>query len=234
MSVLMRRENTLIIEPGSDISKIQIINFILLPNSKKHFEGPPLYMNAMFLLQSINTSLLICAESKKIVVPLKYCIDPHQTVNYWFKLNFIVASPFVVIYIAQCITTLKGFPIVASILGWISNMLVVYINLLEIIAAYQFQVTTRQISAKLKIVSLIQIILTVVNSLTLSTSNFWFAITDLINKIQQRYDESSILMIKNIVYCTGSIVQDILIIQLNIKISITISKSSEVYTEIYT
>ncbi|CAL6080107.1 ADP-ribosylation_factor [Hexamita inflata] len=44
MSVLMRRENTLIIEPGSDISKIQIINFILLPNSKKHFEGPPLYV----------------------------------------------------------------------------------------------------------------------------------------------------------------------------------------------
>ncbi|CAL6082501.1 Conserved_hypothetical protein [Hexamita inflata] len=44
MSVLMRRENTLIIEPGSDISKIQIINFILLPNSKKHFEGPPLQM----------------------------------------------------------------------------------------------------------------------------------------------------------------------------------------------
>ncbi|CAL6020796.1 Hypothetical_protein [Hexamita inflata] len=49
MSVLMRRENTLIIEPGSDISKIQIINFILLPNSKKHFEGPPLqqYNNDM-------------------------------------------------------------------------------------------------------------------------------------------------------------------------------------------
>ncbi|CAL5982974.1 Hypothetical_protein [Hexamita inflata] len=46
MSVLMRRENTLIIEPGSDISKIQIINFILLPNSKKHFEGPPLQANA--------------------------------------------------------------------------------------------------------------------------------------------------------------------------------------------
>ncbi|CAL6086725.1 Emp24/gp25L/p24_family/GOLD domain-containing protein [Hexamita inflata] len=45
MSVLMRRENTLIIEPGSDISKIQIINFILLPNSKKHFEGPPLQQN---------------------------------------------------------------------------------------------------------------------------------------------------------------------------------------------
>ncbi|CAL5988882.1 Hypothetical_protein [Hexamita inflata] len=44
MSVLMRRENTLIIEPGSDISKIQIINFILLPNSKKHFEGPPLQL----------------------------------------------------------------------------------------------------------------------------------------------------------------------------------------------
>ncbi|CAL6077234.1 Hypothetical_protein [Hexamita inflata] len=47
MSVLMRRENTLIIEPGSDISKIQIINFILLPNSKKHFEGPPLYLDGM-------------------------------------------------------------------------------------------------------------------------------------------------------------------------------------------
>ncbi|CAL6098067.1 Hypothetical_protein [Hexamita inflata] len=48
MSVLMRRENTLIIEPGSDISKIQIINFILLPNSKKHFEGPPLYQVSTF------------------------------------------------------------------------------------------------------------------------------------------------------------------------------------------
>ncbi|CAL6100319.1 Hypothetical_protein [Hexamita inflata] len=47
MSVLMRRENTLIIEPGSDISKIQIINFILLPNSKKHFEGPPLQLKAL-------------------------------------------------------------------------------------------------------------------------------------------------------------------------------------------
>ncbi|CAL6021766.1 Hypothetical_protein [Hexamita inflata] len=49
MSVLMRRENTLIIEPGSDISKIQIINFILLPNSKKHFEGPPLYQIRLLL-----------------------------------------------------------------------------------------------------------------------------------------------------------------------------------------
>ncbi|CAL6092998.1 Hypothetical_protein [Hexamita inflata] len=47
MSVLMRRENTLIIEPGSDISKIQIINFILLPNSKKHFEGPPLQFKSV-------------------------------------------------------------------------------------------------------------------------------------------------------------------------------------------
>ncbi|CAL6030451.1 Hypothetical_protein [Hexamita inflata] len=55
MSVLMRRENTLIIEPGSDISKIQIINFILLPNSKKHFEGPPLYFNKQ-LLSIINIS----------------------------------------------------------------------------------------------------------------------------------------------------------------------------------
>ncbi|CAL6003428.1 Conserved_hypothetical protein [Hexamita inflata] len=55
MSVLMRRENTLIIEPGSDISKIQIINFILLPNSKKHFEGPPLYAKpiSIKLLRSI-------------------------------------------------------------------------------------------------------------------------------------------------------------------------------------
>ncbi|CAL5999200.1 Hypothetical_protein [Hexamita inflata] len=51
MSVLMRRENTLIIEPGSDISKIQIINFILLPNSKKHFEGPPLYSQYIFIIQ---------------------------------------------------------------------------------------------------------------------------------------------------------------------------------------
>ncbi|CAL6060095.1 Hypothetical_protein [Hexamita inflata] len=51
MSVLMRRENTLIIEPGSDISKIQIINFILLPNSKKHFEGPPLQCAAILFSQ---------------------------------------------------------------------------------------------------------------------------------------------------------------------------------------
>ncbi|CAL6062878.1 Myb-like_DNA-binding domain-containing protein [Hexamita inflata] len=51
MSVLMRRENTLIIEPGSDISKIQIINFILLPNSKKHFEGPPLYQKMFSNIQ---------------------------------------------------------------------------------------------------------------------------------------------------------------------------------------
>ncbi|CAL6012837.1 Hypothetical_protein [Hexamita inflata] len=53
MSVLMRRENTLIIEPGSDISKIQIINFILLPNSKKHFEGPPL-QNKIINADSLN------------------------------------------------------------------------------------------------------------------------------------------------------------------------------------
>ncbi|CAL6035346.1 Hypothetical_protein [Hexamita inflata] len=56
MSVLMRRENTLIIEPGSDISKIQIINFILLPNSKKHFEGPPLQQ---LIIQLASYTLLI-------------------------------------------------------------------------------------------------------------------------------------------------------------------------------
>ncbi|CAL6021335.1 Hypothetical_protein [Hexamita inflata] len=55
MSVLMRRENTLIIEPGSDISKIQIINFILLPNSKKHFEGPPLYKTIIIQTKIINS-----------------------------------------------------------------------------------------------------------------------------------------------------------------------------------
>ncbi|CAL6005829.1 Hypothetical_protein [Hexamita inflata] len=59
MSVLMRRENTLIIEPGSDISKIQIINFILLPNSKKHFEGPPLY-------KIIENGAVKCEITKKL------------------------------------------------------------------------------------------------------------------------------------------------------------------------
>ncbi|CAL6025790.1 Hypothetical_protein [Hexamita inflata] len=60
MSVLMRRENTLIIEPGSDISKIQIINFILLPNSKKHFEGPPLqdFLSGCFFTDLQNISIL--------------------------------------------------------------------------------------------------------------------------------------------------------------------------------
>ncbi|CAL6102429.1 Hypothetical_protein [Hexamita inflata] len=59
MSVLMRRENTLIIEPGSDISKIQIINFILLPNSKKHFEGPP--------LQQMVSGMCQCPSGQSVV-----------------------------------------------------------------------------------------------------------------------------------------------------------------------
>ncbi|CAL5988982.1 Hypothetical_protein [Hexamita inflata] len=57
MSVLMRRENTLIIEPGSDISKIQIINFILLPNSKKHFEGPPLQKSIQIITCNIKPQI---------------------------------------------------------------------------------------------------------------------------------------------------------------------------------
>ncbi|CAL6000689.1 Hypothetical_protein [Hexamita inflata] len=61
MSVLMRRENTLIIEPGSDISKIQIINFILLPNSKKHFEGPPLQLH----MKPSKWSCVSCAYSQR-------------------------------------------------------------------------------------------------------------------------------------------------------------------------
>ncbi|CAL5974608.1 Hypothetical_protein [Hexamita inflata] len=65
MSVLMRRENTLIIEPGSDISKIQIINFILLPNSKKHFEGPPLYTENSF-------RILLTPEQQILSYKLKY------------------------------------------------------------------------------------------------------------------------------------------------------------------
>ncbi|CAL6103608.1 leucine-rich_repeat domain-containing protein [Hexamita inflata] len=76
MSVLMRRENTLIIEPGSDISKIQIINFILLPNSKKHFEGPPLQLNASSCnLQDLSVFLNInqqLSESKLQLLNLSY------------------------------------------------------------------------------------------------------------------------------------------------------------------
>ncbi|CAL5971522.1 Conserved_hypothetical protein [Hexamita inflata] len=56
-------ETQLIIEPDSDISKIQIINFILLPNSKKHFEGPPLYVYNQILNRQNNindaTSVLL-------------------------------------------------------------------------------------------------------------------------------------------------------------------------------
>ncbi|CAL6040005.1 Hypothetical_protein [Hexamita inflata] len=77
MSVLMRRENTLIIEPGSDISKIQIINFILLPNSKKHFEGPPLYTtnnkggNECGCFQLFFLLLFQLNSSKTMVVEIK-------------------------------------------------------------------------------------------------------------------------------------------------------------------
>ncbi|CAL5983601.1 Hypothetical_protein [Hexamita inflata] len=42
MECIEEEGTRLIIESDSDISQIQIINFILLPNSKKHFEGPPL------------------------------------------------------------------------------------------------------------------------------------------------------------------------------------------------
>ncbi|CAL6025508.1 Hypothetical_protein [Hexamita inflata] len=73
MSVLMRRENTLIIEPGSDISKIQIINFILLPNSKKHFEGPPLYLRVKEMIPGAlhrfyNSTEIIECEKARIYI----------------------------------------------------------------------------------------------------------------------------------------------------------------------
>ncbi|CAL6103634.1 leucine-rich_repeat domain-containing protein [Hexamita inflata] len=68
MSVLMRRENTLIIEPGSDISKIQIINFILLPNSKKHFEGPPLQSKPYHEITSLKKLLNHFSSSQKLEI----------------------------------------------------------------------------------------------------------------------------------------------------------------------
>ncbi|CAL6002096.1 Hypothetical_protein [Hexamita inflata] len=83
MSVLMRRENTLIIEPGSDISKIQIINFILLPNSKKHFEGPPLYGFEFVgdkCYQMLNTEHGDCFQGEGRIVCTK-CDSGYQLVK---------------------------------------------------------------------------------------------------------------------------------------------------------
>ncbi|CAL6104156.1 Hypothetical_protein [Hexamita inflata] len=85
MSVLMRRENTLIIEPGSDISKIQIINFILLPNSKKHFEGPPLYKAAVTEANEFESMFLELMnkddkESQKVEVENQLVPNFHQVV----------------------------------------------------------------------------------------------------------------------------------------------------------
>ncbi|CAL5994372.1 Hypothetical_protein [Hexamita inflata] len=73
MSVLMRRENTLIIEPGSDISKIQIINFILLPNSKKHFEGPPLQED--IVQEMLDDCVQICAGAHTIAESLNMTVS---------------------------------------------------------------------------------------------------------------------------------------------------------------
>ncbi|CAL6107093.1 Hypothetical_protein [Hexamita inflata] len=87
MSVLMRRENTLIIEPGSDISKIQIINFILLPNSKKHFEGPPLYQFC---------DKVYCFNQKYI-----YTIEQHlklKQIFYGYYIAIIVHKGAVVVF----------------------------------------------------------------------------------------------------------------------------------------
>ncbi|CAL6038794.1 Hypothetical_protein [Hexamita inflata] len=88
MSVLMRRENTLIIEPGSDISKIQIINFILLPNSKKHFEGPPLQQRLQLCVFNVGQFLIsrqgcgfkcLCAHGFLLSKQTYNCCKKHQT-----------------------------------------------------------------------------------------------------------------------------------------------------------
>ncbi|CAL5991851.1 Hypothetical_protein [Hexamita inflata] len=174
-----------------------------------------LYMDAMFLLECINTSLYMCTGSRQIVVPFKKCISPQSTYNYWIKLNLIILIPFITIYIVQVITTLTGIRVASSILGWLTNMLIVYLNILEMIAAYKFNKYV--LDSIFKSISILQIALTVVNALTLSTSNFWFAITDLLSYFME-VDFNYSLMLKNIVYSIGSVIQGVLIIDINIKI----------------
>ncbi|CAL5990842.1 Hypothetical_protein [Hexamita inflata] len=95
MSVLMRRENTLIIEPGSDISKIQIINFILLPNSKKHFEGPPLYVYNSNVdisnIQVINNKIT-ASNSNSINQQFTSCSSIFSQVTQITQKSFLVLS----------------------------------------------------------------------------------------------------------------------------------------------
>ncbi|CAL5971742.1 Hypothetical_protein [Hexamita inflata] len=174
-----------------------------------------LYMDAMFLLECINTSLYMCTGSRQIVVPFKKCMSPQSTFNYWIKLNLIILIPFITIYIVQVITTLTGIRVASSILGWLTNMLIVYLNILEMIAAYKFNKYV--LDSIFKSISILQIALTVVNALTLSTSNFWFAITDLLSYFME-VDFNYSLMLKNIVYSIGSVIQGVLIIDINIKI----------------
>ncbi|CAL6021351.1 Conserved_hypothetical protein [Hexamita inflata] len=93
MSVLMRRENTLIIEPGSDISKIQIINFILLPNSKKHFEGPPLQELAQKIQEAKDNSLKekqdIANTQKALIRELKAEANDLKDIQLMERQNYI-------------------------------------------------------------------------------------------------------------------------------------------------
>ncbi|CAL5991845.1 Hypothetical_protein [Hexamita inflata] len=191
-----------------------------------------LYMDAMFLLECINTSLYLCTGSRQIVVPFKKCMSPQSTINYWAKLNIIVMIPFAIIYVIQVVVAIYHFPITASVLGWVSNMIIVYINVLELVATYKFHKYV--LDSVFKHISILQILLTIVNASTLFISNFWFAITDLVSYFKV-IDFDLSLMYKNIVYSIGSITQGILIIQLNNQIQKSIKNSAEMFTtEIYT
>ncbi|CAL5991692.1 Hypothetical_protein [Hexamita inflata] len=69
-------ETQLIIEPDSDISKIQIINFILLPNSKKHFEGPPLYcLIKQYDLTNSTNSIIKLSANNDLISNVMYVRD---------------------------------------------------------------------------------------------------------------------------------------------------------------
>ncbi|CAL5979225.1 Hypothetical_protein [Hexamita inflata] len=94
MSVLMRREHTLIIEPGSDISKIQIINFILLPNSKKHFEGPPLQLEEL-VKQQVETDIIFQLRS----VPNQDNLRLHHCSSLGLKSTVKIAVHFSIVKI---------------------------------------------------------------------------------------------------------------------------------------
>ncbi|CAL6015083.1 Hypothetical_protein [Hexamita inflata] len=198
---------------GTIISSVNILMYI------------GLYMNSLYLLQCINASLYLCTNSVHFVVPFSRCMSPNKTVNYWTKLHLIVFIPFITLFVVQtCVKLLTNQVLVASVFGWITNFIVFYINILEIIAAYKFNKHVND--TVYKTISALEITLTVISASSLFVSNFWFATMDVLSYFI-KIDFDAWLMYKNIVFAAGSFISGFLIIQLILKIQISISKSSQ-------